>query len=210
MNLQAPSSDRAPLRRRMTSAKSSQCFRSVQIFVAPGPRGLVCSIPKAGMLQYRQTASRSSSHSSELFGTSVRRNLLIISTRRSFSSEMAFVSSMSSSLKPCGEGQLFTMSFTMSSTMIGHFNSVGQGGFFISAKHLATHLGRGARKPLVLAACQMAVLSARCQLMPADAGGHSQGNFRFPMCTILPAGLSQYAAHASISLRRFSSASRRR
>jgi hypothetical protein len=38
----------------------------------------------------------------------------------------------------------------------------------------------------------------------------SQGIFRFPICTILPAGLSQYAAHASISLRRFSSASLRR
>jgi hypothetical protein len=62
----------------------------------------------------------------------------------------------------------------------------------------------------VLAACQMAVLSARWQLTPAEAGGHSQGNFRFPMCTTLPAGLSQYAAHASISLRRFSSASLRR
>jgi hypothetical protein len=64
-----------------------------------------------------------------------------------------------------------------------------------------------ARKPVVLPAYQMAVLSALGQLTPADAGGHSQGDFRFPMCTTLPAARSQYAAHASISLRRFSSAS---
>src|SRR5436190_14057341 len=75
--------------------------------------------------------------------------------------------------------------------------------------HLAAHL-KDARKPVMLPACQMAVLSVQHNSTAADPSSHSHSDFRLPICTTLPAGRSQYAAHASISFRRLSSASLRR